>query len=112
MMGPILNRVHRYVGIVVAPFLVVQTLSGLLLSFGLFRRSGSVLTDRGLPLVYQGFERLLAKAHFGPGTVDDLYHLLLGIGTVWMAFSGWLLYLRGRRLRRNTAAALAVGGNR
>ena len=110
MKGPFLNRVHRYVGIVIAPFLVVQTLSGLLLNFGMFRRSGSTLTDRGLPMVYEGFERLLAKAHFGPGLVDDLYHLLLGIGTVWMALSGWLLFLRGRRLRRSAAAAHAAGG--
>ena len=43
MKGPFLNRVHRYVGIVIAPFLVVQTLSGLLLNFGMFRRSGSML---------------------------------------------------------------------
>ena len=100
MKGTCLNKLHRYVGIAVAPFLVVQTLSGLLLGFGFFRRTGSALTDRGLPLVFEGLEVPLAKVHFGPGTLDDIYHLLLGICTVWMALSGWLLFLRGRRLRK------------
>jgi hypothetical protein len=33
-----INTLHRYVGIVIAPFIVLQTISGLLLGFGLFRR--------------------------------------------------------------------------
>ena len=100
MKGPYLNKLHRYVGLAVAPFLVLQTLSGLFLDFGLFRRAGEtgVVTARG------GWDFLLVKLHFGPGFVNDAYHLLLGLGTAWMAVSGWLLYLRLRRARKNAAA--------
>ena len=41
MKGPVLNKAHRYVGIIIAPFMVIQVLSGLLLDFGLFRRGAA-----------------------------------------------------------------------
>ncbi|WP_298431892.1 hypothetical protein [Geobacter sp.] len=94
------NTLHRYVGIVTAPMLVVQTLSGLFLDFGLFRRGEGPMPGRAVT----GIEALLVKLHFGPGLIDDAYHLLLGAGILWMAVSGWLLYLRGRRARRRLAA--------
>lgn len=103
-----INKAHRYVGIVVAPFLAIQTISGLLLGIGLFRRPGSTLTERGLPLVFEGWEGLFAKTHFGPGATDDIYHLLLGAGIIWMAVSGWVLYLRGWRARRKNREASGV----
>jgi uncharacterized iron-regulated membrane protein len=97
-----LNKLHRYVGIVIAPFMAIQTLTGLLLSFGPFRRGGPALTDRELPIINNGWDVIFIKTHFGPGVISDSYHLLLGAGIIWMALSGWILYLRGRRLRKKT----------
>lgn len=99
-----LNTLHRYVGIVLAPFLAIQTLSGLLLDFGPFRRGGGFLAGDQSPVWPGGLNRLLVKIHFGPGLVSDAYHLLLGAAIFWMAVTGWLLYLRIRRARRNLAA--------
>lgn len=104
-----LNSLHRYVGIVTAPLLLVQTLSGLLLDFGLFRRAAGPAGD-GAPPAGGRFDALLVKLHFGPGLIGDTYHLLLGAAILWMAGSGWLLYLRGRRARRKLAAANAKQG--
>src|SRR5262245_22859307 len=92
-----LNTLHRYIGIAIAPFLVIQTLSGLLLDFGLFRRGAG---EEGVPASRGALDLLLVKVHFGPGWLGDTYHLLLGVGIVWMALSGWILYLRVRRARR------------
>ncbi len=92
-----LNTLHRYVGIAIAPFMVIQTLSGLLLDFGLFRRGAG---EEGTPVSRASWDLLLVKVHFGPGWLGDAYHLLLGAGIVWMALSGWILYLRVRRSRR------------
>ena len=97
MKGPVLNKLHRYVGITMAPFLLVQTLSGLFLDFGLFRRGAQVPEPRG------PWDLLLVELHFSPGLVSDAYHLLLGAAILWMAVSGWLLYLRIRRARRSAA---------
>ncbi len=98
-----LNLVHRYVGIVIAPFLVIQTLSGLLLDFGPFQRSGLFIGEEQ-SLVWRWFSvQLMSRIHFGPGLINDIYHILLGAGIVWMGVSGWLLFLKGRRARRNLA---------
>jgi uncharacterized iron-regulated membrane protein len=98
-----LNTLHRYVGIVLAPFLVIQTLSGLLLDFGPFRRGGSFLGGEQSPVWSGALSRLMVNIHFGPGLLSDAYHLLLGTAIFWMAVTGWMLYLRIRRARRNLA---------
>ncbi len=98
MKGPFLNKLHRYVGITMAPFLLTQTVSGFFLDFGLFRRGSKAPEVRG------PWDLLLLKIHFSPGLVSDAYHLLLGAAIAWMAVSGWLLYLRIRRARRSAAS--------
>jgi len=98
-----LNQLHRYVGITVAPFLVIQTLSGLLLDFGPFRRRGGFAGGEESSVWSWFSVQLMSKVHFGPGFFNDLYHMLLGAGILWMGVSGWLLFLRGRRARRSLA---------
>jgi uncharacterized iron-regulated membrane protein len=110
MKGIHLNKLHRYVGICIAPFLVVQTFSGLLLDFGLFRRGVTGAGgDEGAHL-RNAADTLLVKIHFGPGIVSDCCHILLGMGVLWMAVSGWMLYLRLRRARKKGVNAPAQGG--
>ncbi len=101
MKGPYLNKAHRYVGIIIAPFMVIQVLSGLFLDFGLFRRGGG----GGATVERVGWDLFLVKTHFGAGLLNDTYHLLLACGIIWMACTGWLLYLRIRRLRRKQGAS-------
>jgi len=98
-----LNQLHRYVGITIAPFLVIQTLSGLLLDFGPFRRRGIFVGGEESPVWIWFSGQLMSRIHFGPGLLNDIYHILLGAGIVWMGVSGWLLFLRGRRARLNLA---------
>jgi len=105
-----LNALHRYVGTVLAPFLLIQTLSGLLLDFGPFRRGGGFLAGEQSPVWNGDLSRFMAKIHFGPGLLSDAYHLLLGAAIFWMAVTGWMLYLRIRRARRNLAANNRGGG--
>jgi len=99
MKGIQLNKLHRYAGIVIAPFLVLQTLTGLLLNFSPFRQAVSAQSGGAPPDVPTLWDAISFKAHFGPGLISDCYHLLLGAGIAWMAVSGWILFLRGRRLR-------------
>ncbi|HEX9022798.1 MAG TPA: hypothetical protein VF799_03065 [Geobacteraceae bacterium] len=84
----LLRKFHRSVGIIVAPFMVVQAISGLMLGFGLFRRPEAGPVSRG------SLDDFLVTIHFKAGWLGDAYHLLLGIGIAWMALSGWLIYLR------------------
>jgi uncharacterized iron-regulated membrane protein len=108
MKGIQFNKLHRYVGITLAPFLVIQALSGILLKFGLFSRGGGggmggVLSPEG------SFDRLLIEVHFGPG-MAEIYHLLVALAILWMAVSGWLLFMRIRKAQRRITRAHAAGG--
>ena len=104
MEPPTLNKLHRRVGIIIAPCLVIQTLSGLLLSFGVFREGGRTVKLRHFLESRGNWNGVLVNTHFGPGLLSDAYHLLLVGGIIWMAVSGWMLYLRGRRARQRGAA--------
>ena len=105
MKGIQLNKLHRYAGIAIAPFLVVQALTGLLLNFSPFRQAVSAQAGGDPPAAPRPWVAISIKAHLGPGLISDCYHLLLGAGIVWMAVSGWILFLRGRRLRNNARIA-------
>ncbi len=106
MKGPVLNRLHRYVGIIIAPCLVVQAFSGFFLEFGPFRRT---VSGAGATTAPGWWDRVWITVHFGPGFINDAYHILLGCGILWMAVSGWLLYLRIRRFRSQSRAPAPPG---
>ncbi len=105
-----LNKMHRYVGICIAPFIVIQTFSGLLLDFGFFRRSRSGLDVEVASHARNLADTLLVKIHFGPGLLNDCYHLLLGLGVLWMAVTGWMLYLRIIKMRKKSMTVVSPGG--
>ena len=105
-----LNKMHRYVGICIAPFIVIQTFSGLLLDFGFFRRSRSGLDVEVASHARNLADTLLVKIHFGPGLLNDCYHLLLGLGVLWMAVTGWMLYLRIMKMRKKSMTVVSPGG--
>jgi uncharacterized iron-regulated membrane protein len=105
-----LNKMHRYVGICIAPFIVIQTFSGLLLDFGFFRRSRSGLDVEVASHARNVADSLLVRIHFGPGLLNDCYHLLLGLGVLWMAVTGWMLYLRIIKMRKKSMTVVSPGG--
>ena len=102
MKAQLLHKLHRYVGIVIAPYLVIQTVSGLLLGFGFFRRPGAAMNERGVFILPGSWDDILVKVHFEAGWAGDACHLLLGAGIVWMALSGWVIYLQGRRREKSS----------
>jgi uncharacterized iron-regulated membrane protein len=94
---------HRKAGIILAPLLILQAVSGLFLSIdwllGIHHRGGEIITE--LPPLLRLWDFILVEIHYGFGVPGALYHILLGIGLVWLAFSGFIIYLRVRsRLKR------------
>lgn len=91
---------HRRVGLVLAPFLLLQGLSGLILTYGVFVRVGSKLDDEAPPL-RTAWNLLMAKTHFGPGLFGWIYHSIIGIGLLWLIGSGvWMGFDLWRRKRQ------------
>lgn len=94
------RRWHRRAGILLAPFLLIQALSGLILTYGVYTRVASELREEALPLAKSAWQLLVTKAHFGPGLVGWIYHSLIGIGLIWMIASGGWIWLDLWRKRR------------
>lgn len=97
-----LRKLHRRVGVVIAPLLILQALSGVFLSvdwlLGIHRRAGEAIKEN-IPFLLRLWDTILVNIHYGPGTGGAFYHILLGIGAVWVAVSGFMIFLkiRGRK---------------
>jgi uncharacterized iron-regulated membrane protein len=93
---------HRKAGIIIAPLLILQSVSGLFLSLewllGIHHRGGEVITD--LPPLLILWDFILVEIHYGFGWPGAVYHVLLGIGAIWLAVSGLLLHSRARARRK------------
>ena len=92
-----LRRWHRLAGIVLAPFLLLQAVSGLILTYGIFTRVAGVLAADAPPPVRTAWNLLMAKMHFGPGLIGWIYHSVIGLGLVWMIGSGLWIWFDLRR---------------
>ena len=99
-----LRRVHRLAGVVLAPLLVLQALSGILLSvdwlLGIHQRVGESI-GRTVPSLLRVWDVALVEIHYGMGVGGALYHILLGAAVAGVAASGFVILLKVRaRLRR------------
>jgi hypothetical protein len=87
---------HRRMGIILALFIVIQTASGVMLSFiGLVPGGG---VDGSL---WHGLNEFLEPLHLGGGVWGKLYRIALGLGLLGMATSGTLIFfkIRARTLK-------------
>ncbi|MDP1989769.1 MAG: hypothetical protein Q8K00_02005 [Syntrophales bacterium] len=103
MNEPLLRKYHRYVGITLAPLILLQTLSGLFLSIewliGLHSEIGRLMSDA--PPIVQFWDWVAIGVHYGGGMLGAIYHGLLGVGLVWLLVSGLWIYLKIRaRLKK------------
>lgn len=88
-----LRRWHRCIGIAIAPFLLLQGVSGLILTYGVYTRVASMLTGQADEQARTAWNMLVAKTHFGPGLGGWIYHSLVGLGLIWMIASGiWIWF--------------------
>lgn len=78
-----LRRGHRTMGIILALFIFLQAASGTMMALEFF-------------LAMPGMFGPLTKVHFAGGGLGHLYRIVLGLGTVGMAVSGSLIYLKIR----------------
>jgi uncharacterized iron-regulated membrane protein len=98
-----LRKWHRNLGIILAFFIILQAVTGLLIT----------IKETGVPHSHAGktpviideapdelepavFQSALAVVHHGGGSAGTLYRIILSIGIMGMAFSGILIYLKIR----------------
>jgi len=97
-----LRKWHRNVGIVLAPLLILQAVSGVFLSLdwmlGYHQRVGEAI--RAIPVVIILWDKLLVNIHYGFGLTGSPYHIALGIGLIWATVSGVIIHLRIRARKK------------
>ncbi len=82
-----LRHGHRTMGIILAFFIFLQGASGTLLALESLFKAPGILGS--LPML-----------HFGGGTFGQIYRIFLGLGTMGMAVSGSLIFLKIRARTR------------
>ena len=78
-----LRQGHRTMGIGLALFIFLQAASGTLMALEFFLNAPGLFGP-------------LTKLHFGGGALGHIYRIVLGLGTLGMALSGSLIYLKIR----------------
>jgi hypothetical protein len=99
---------HRCIGIILALFVILQAGSGLLISLGDLSPSQSYAHSE--PAVSSGgheeeeapWHEAIEFIHHGAGPAGTLYRIIIGIGILWMAISGGLIFfqIRARSTKR------------
>lgn len=101
MVQKIVRSWHLYVGLFFAPFLFLQTISGLVLTFGVFRQVDDTLADAAPEAARSAWNILMMDSHYGPGLIGWIYHTLIGLALLWLIASGvWIWvdsFLRKKR---------------
>jgi len=109
---PTLRKVHRYVGVLAAPLVVLQAVSGLVLGLDVLSRlQGRVqerFLDRHFPALAEFWNYLLLEVHYGGGTLGRAYHLALVVALLTLVLTGILVFVKVEaRLRRRSGPAEA-----
>ena len=90
---------HRIVGVVIVPLLILQSLSGIFLSvdwlLGIHARAGETIKET-IPSSVRLWDMIMVVIHYGTGVGGVYYHILLGIAAVWVAASGFMIFLKIR----------------
>ena len=106
MQEPTLRQWHRYVGIIVGAFIMLQAASGLFLSIewmlGFHHKVGAIIETADIPQVLVFWDWLFVNVHYGGGKIGAIYHTAVGAGLLWLAASGFAIHHRVRqRLKRH-----------
>lgn len=113
MKEPTLRKWHRWIGIIIVPFLLLQGGTGFLISLSSmvgstkshahtnkpeksFNQKEAADTEGSHDLDEEGAagHGVLAFIHHNEGFFWDFYRVLLGLGVIWMVISGSILFFR------------------
>jgi len=94
-----LRKVHRLMGIVIAPLIILQALSGVLLSvdwlLGIHRRAGDAIKEN-IPRLLVLWDMILVDIHYGMGVGGAFLSHSVGVAAIGVATSGLMIFLKVR----------------
>ena len=80
-----LRKMHRSIGIILALFIILQSLSGI----------GMSIED-----VFGKYWGILHDIHYHFSYIGLIYRIVVGMGLVWMSLSGIMIYMKIRTRRK------------
>jgi hypothetical protein len=99
-----LRRWHRRAGIFLAVLILVQAISGVVIAFNLlfvFHHDVSALLDaREAHELHRAWDFIFMDIHYGGGAIGSIYHAAVGIGLVWIVWTGTVIFVRGAKRSR------------
>ena len=111
-----LRKLHRSVGIILAVFLILQAGSGLFISIWEVPetyRSYAHTAYQAASTEHEEHEEgeafwrtIFGFIHHGAGTFGDIYRIIVGIATLWMVFTGGMIFfkMRSRSQKRRASS--------
>ena len=101
-----LRKWHRRAGIFLAALILMQAISGLFIAFNLlfvFHHDVSALLDaREAHGLHHAWDYVFMNIHYGGGIVGSIYQGVVGVGLVWIVWTGVAMFVR--RARRSSQA--------
>jgi uncharacterized iron-regulated membrane protein len=100
-----IRRWHRVVGVIIAPLLFAQAISGLVIAFEvLLGIHGDVakLIGQETGNLQRAWDFIFLEIHYGGGFWGNIYHSVLVLGTIWMIISGITIFERVRRRQKKS----------
>ena len=97
-----LRKWHRRIGIILTLFIILQAGSGLLISLGDLNPSQShahtetAVTSGGDEEEESSWHEALEFIHHGADPALTFYRVIVGVGILWMAISGGLIFFQAR----------------
>jgi uncharacterized iron-regulated membrane protein len=98
-----IRRWHRIVGVIIAPLLFIQAVSGLVIAFEVLlgiHSDVAKLIRQETGTLQRAWDFIFLEIHYGGGLWGNIYHSAIGLGTTWMIISGIIIFERVRRRQK------------
>lgn len=109
-----LRKWHRRIGVILAPMVILQVVTGITLStpviYNAQEQVHSTLVEKKMSSLSQFWKFLFVDGHTGGGIFGMWYTVLIGCGLVFIVLSGTLIFLAIRQRMILSAARKAIPG--
>ena len=105
---PKLRKWHRITGVVLAPLILLQALSGMVISFevlfGIHHDVADLLHKQETHSLHYAWDYILLDIHYGGGYWGNLYHLMIVLGLTWLIISGVIVFAKVNKRQKKEKA--------
>ena len=95
-----IRKWHRTIGIILAPLILLQAFSGMVIAFelllGIHEDVSDLLKKQESHTLHHAWDYTLLDIHYGGGYLGDIYHLVLVMGLISLITTGIMVFLKAK----------------